>query len=549
MSQVAVFLDFENLAQSAESLLLGDPLLQPRSSANSDTSIPNSSASASFGAGSSPSSSPARHSAAAATMSFLKGNPRPLQIDRIIDFASIQGNISIRRAYADWMSPVFLKYQRSLLENGFELVYLPRTSAQGKNGSDVRLAVDVMEVLFLQPSISTFILGTGDTDFIPLLQKVRGYNKKVIVLGFEHSVGRLVKANTNEFRPLEDILSLKVPAERAASRTESRIPSEHSSPAVLINEARNVLLRFLRNYSDQTVLMSDLKLQLLRLDSSFSQTKYGFPSFKSFIEHFVPELFSGLIRHEGGHWSAVINYNYAEGGSAVDLRDSGSLIDQVERKESTKEQLVKMISSALKNIGSSATVRELEVEFRKLYPQFNPQSFGSSSLNEVIRSLSPEFLTVWESSGSTESTTIVRLASKSPRASSKVSRAYAEAAKLIKSLKVSVSFDERLKFCSALMLKLQGAPTSMRELRTHLVRKFNCTASSARKFIGTLYSAGCFTRAGMNVSSIGSNTVDIEDGRRAPQMMTNLSKTFCIPFVQAFLWRTNLFKPTRIESG
>jgi uncharacterized protein (TIGR00288 family) len=474
-AQVAIFLDFENVAQSAESV----------------------------GDGGSPSSSPSRYNGTRTS--------KTLQIERIIDYAAIQGNISIRRAYADWMSPTYLKHQKSLLENGFELVYLPRTSSQGKNGSDVRLAVDVMELLFLQPSISTFILGTGDTDFIPLLQKIRAYNKKVIILGFEHSVGRLVKANTNEFRALEDILSLRI-ADRA-SKSETKTMQDQTAIA---NDGKGLLLRFLRNFSEQTVLMSDLKLQLLRLDSAFSESKYGFSSFKSFVESFVPELFSGLVRHEGGHWSAVINYSYSE-NSQNDSKDLSplELEVKVDRKEPVKESLSKIVTCALRNMGNSSSMKDLELEVRKSYPQFTPQNFGFSSFLELLRSLSPETVMVWEPSASTSDASnspnvTVRLSSKSPRAS-KVSKSYAEASRLLKQLKVSVAFDERLRFCSAVLLKFQTSTCSMRELRTHLIQKFGCTASSARKFIGTLFSAGVFIRA--DLAGPGNLiTNEMEDG-------------------------------------
>ena len=140
-----------------------------------------------------------------AAHSFPGGLPLPLPLEPIVDYACTKGSVVLRRAYADWAQSECQRYVSVLVEHGFELIYLPQTSRSGKNGADVRLAIDVMEVMEHQPSISTYVIGSGDTDFIPLLQKVRARCKDVIVVGFEDSVGRLVKANTTEFASLDEI--------------------------------------------------------------------------------------------------------------------------------------------------------------------------------------------------------------------------------------------------------------------------------------------------------------------------------------------------------
>ena len=95
---------------------------------------------------------------------------KPLLIEPILDFAASKGVICLKKAYADWSKDMFSQYQTRLMEQGFELVHLPETNSQGKNGSDVRLAIDVMDYLGVYAEVSTFIIGSGDTDFIPLIQ-------------------------------------------------------------------------------------------------------------------------------------------------------------------------------------------------------------------------------------------------------------------------------------------------------------------------------------------------------------------------------------------
>lgn len=246
---------------------------------------------------------------------------KPLSLGPIVDFAASRGNISIKRAYANWQPYHFSQYERALLNNGFELVHLPLTSAQGKNGVDVRLAVDVMENLELFPSIDMIVIGSGDTDFIPLLQKIRARGKSVIVVGFEHSVGSLVKSNCTEFKSLNELLG--------EPETETETESEMIGPQEIGEEeeeeegeegeeeeeeeeeasgtggksmdaaGRDVMIRYIKNRSDEEpVLMSNLKVGLKRIDPSFSEKKFGFSSFKKYVESLEGDLVERITRNE-----------------------------------------------------------------------------------------------------------------------------------------------------------------------------------------------------------------------------------------------------------
>ncbi|RMG24568.1 MAG: NYN domain-containing protein [Bacteroidetes bacterium] len=206
---------------------------------------------------------------------------RPLNIEPLIDFASSKGNIAVRKAYADWSKQHFSRYQNHLLEQGFELIHLPETSNQGKNGSDVRLAIDVMEQLVMYPEIDTIVIGSGDTDFIPLIQRVRSRSKNVIVLGFEHSVSRLVKRNSAEFKSLEELLG----------KAEEESPGSDLHEDLDLAYGRDLLIRYIHSRTDdEPVLMSKLKQHLLRLDPSFSEREMGFASFKRFLQALEGDL-------------------------------------------------------------------------------------------------------------------------------------------------------------------------------------------------------------------------------------------------------------------
>ncbi|RMG68227.1 MAG: NYN domain-containing protein, partial [Bacteroidetes bacterium] len=200
---------------------------------------------------------------------------KPLNLEPIIDFAASKGVICTRKAYADWSKHIFSQYQNRLMDQGFELIHLPETNQQGKNGSDVRLAVDVMEYLEFYQGVQTFIIGSGDTDFIPLIQRLRARGKTVITLGFEHSVGNLVKRNSTEFKSLEDLIG----------KPEAESPSSDLTEEPDASYGRRLMLRVQRahNNEDEPLYMSQLKQQLLRIDPSFSEKELGFSSFKQFV--------------------------------------------------------------------------------------------------------------------------------------------------------------------------------------------------------------------------------------------------------------------------
>lgn len=209
----------------------------------------------------------------------------PFKVRPVLDFAATKGAVLLRKAYGDWTRPAFNRYQSTLMEAGFELVHLPETNSQGKNGSDVRLAIDVIEYVSHYPDIQTVIIGSGDTDFIPLIQRLRALGKEVIVMGFEHSVGALVKRNSAEFISLEKILG--TPEEEAIAENVA----EEKTP----EQGRQLLARYIANRNDDgPVLMARLKQQLLRYDPTFSEKDLGFQSFKHWLLSLQGDLVKGI---------------------------------------------------------------------------------------------------------------------------------------------------------------------------------------------------------------------------------------------------------------
>ena len=206
---------------------------------------------------------------------------KALSLGPIMEYISSRGNICIKKSYADWSKNIFSRYQRSLVEYGFEMIHLPATTVKGKNGADVRLAIDAIENMASFEIIDTFVIGSGDTDFLALIQRIRSRGKRVIILGFEHSAGALIKTSSSEFKSLDELLG---------------IPEKESLSSDLIQNfnksyGRDLMSKYVKNRDDDEPLqMSKLKPYLLRLDPSFSEKKLGFSTFKKYVESLIGDV-------------------------------------------------------------------------------------------------------------------------------------------------------------------------------------------------------------------------------------------------------------------
>jgi len=224
---------------------------------------------------------------------------RPLSLRPIVDFAASRGDICVKKAYANWQNSQFNRYQKTLTTYGFEAIHLPNSSSQGKNGADVRLVVDVMECLEQLKHIDTFVIGSGDTDFIPLLQKIRQRGKKVVVVGFDHSVGSLVKQNCTEFKSLVELLDQ---SELDSLEDSENVSDSSSSRELLVDTCgRETMIRFIKSSKEDSILMGNLKLNLKKIDPSFSEKKLGYSSFKKYVESLQGDLIERIEHNNGGN--------------------------------------------------------------------------------------------------------------------------------------------------------------------------------------------------------------------------------------------------------
>jgi len=228
----------------------------------------------------------------------------------IADALAERGRVVVRRAYADWS--YFEEDRRMLTRHQVELIEIPqRMGMVRKNAADIKMAVDAVELSFERDYITTFVLGTGDSDFTPLVHKLRELNKRVIGIGIEASTSALLPAACDEFLFYERLEGAepKKPAKRSSKRggarsTRAATPSEEPDAEVVKPAEETDLdalvtrtLVGLSRSSGGPVLASMLKRAILRKEPTFSEADHGFRTFgellRTLAERSVVEVQQG----------------------------------------------------------------------------------------------------------------------------------------------------------------------------------------------------------------------------------------------------------------
>jgi uncharacterized LabA/DUF88 family protein len=237
--------------------------------------------------------------------SFQKDKARGLDDDKlttatvdlgaIIDFASSFGTLVLTRAYADWSAALNAKYQGQLVGRAVDLVQLFPAAAYGKNGADIRLAVDAVEDMFRLPDLTHVVIVGGDSDYIALAQRCKRLGRYVVGIGVAGASSRSLASACDEFVTYDALPGIPTvavapaPAKKATKRTKSTEPEEDPEPEAADTPAAatGLLERALRigHEKDDADWLhnSAVKAQMKRMDPSFSEKSLGFRSFSDFL--------------------------------------------------------------------------------------------------------------------------------------------------------------------------------------------------------------------------------------------------------------------------
>src|SRR5213076_1176127 len=149
----------------------------------------------------------------------FQGRRDRFDIARVLERLVEKGKIVAKKAYADWSR--FAPYTTPLHEAAIELIEIPRRATSGKNSADIRLCVDAMDLSYSKEHIDTFVVVSGDSDFSPLVSKLKELGKRVIGLGMQESTSELLRDNCDEFIYYEDLHRAGAAPELAAEISPS----------------------------------------------------------------------------------------------------------------------------------------------------------------------------------------------------------------------------------------------------------------------------------------------------------------------------------------
>lgn len=204
----------------------------------------------------------------------FQGRRDRFDIARVLERLVEKGKIVAKKAYADWSR--FLPYTAPLHEAAIELVEIPRRAQSGKNSADIRLCVDAMDLAYSKEHIDTFVVVSGDSDFSPLVSKLKENGKHVIGLGMQESTSDLLRDNCDEFIYYEDLGR----APTLAPTIDPQLPENKRKAFALVLES----LLALRRENKEVLWSSMIKDTIKRKKPSFNESYHGYRTFSELLE-------------------------------------------------------------------------------------------------------------------------------------------------------------------------------------------------------------------------------------------------------------------------
>jgi uncharacterized protein (TIGR00288 family) len=213
-------------------------------------------------------------------------------IEEILERLLVKGNIVVKKAYCDWER--YKDFKADMHEASFELIEIPHVRQSGKNSADIRLVVDALDLCYTKSHVDTFVVISGDSDFSPLVSKLRENNKVVIGVGVKESTSNLLIANCDEFIYYDDIVRQterrKPPKKKTNDKKENGdSPSSSGNKSQRQEKAFEWVLEtmddlFSERDPEEKVWGSMVKQALKRRKPGFSERYHGFRSFSELLE-------------------------------------------------------------------------------------------------------------------------------------------------------------------------------------------------------------------------------------------------------------------------
>ena len=212
-------------------------------------------------------------------MGFQNQRKTKFDIQKVLERLVEKGKLIVKKAYADWSR--YQAYTAPFHEAAIELIEIPRRSQTGKNSADIRLVVDAMDLAWSKPHVDTFVIVSGDSDFSPLVSKLKENGKHVIGLGMKGSTSELLRDNCDEFIYYEDLERQEQDDQQLlTTNLYTDMPERKREVYTLLVEACNAL----RRENHEILYASMIKDTMKRKKPSFDESYYGYRSFTHLLE-------------------------------------------------------------------------------------------------------------------------------------------------------------------------------------------------------------------------------------------------------------------------
>ncbi len=212
-------------------------------------------------------------------------------IKKVLERLLLKGNIVVKKAYCDWER--YKEFKGAMHEAAFELIEIPHVRQSGKNSADIRMVVDALDLCYTKAHVDGFVVVSGDSDFSPLVSKLRENNKLVIGVGVKQSTSDLLIANCDEFIFYDDLVRESEKARKARKKLATKKAAAKKTPAQAEDDKRQEALDlvmetikdlFEERGEEDKVWGSMIKQTLKRRKPGFNETYHGFKTFGQLLE-------------------------------------------------------------------------------------------------------------------------------------------------------------------------------------------------------------------------------------------------------------------------
>jgi uncharacterized protein (TIGR00288 family) len=229
-------------------------------------------------------------------------------IKKVLERLLLKGSIVVKKAYCDWER--YKEFKATMHEAAFELIEIPHVRQSGKNSADIRMVVDALDLCYTKAHVDTFVIISGDSDFSPLVSKLRENNKYVIGIGVKDSTSDLLSANCDEFIFYDDLVRVQEARKKQAAKkapakvkTAAAKPAENKAEEDKRQEAMEFLVETVEGLisergSDEKLWGSMVKTTMQRRRPGFNESFYGYRSFRELMEDAQRNKLLTLLRDE-----------------------------------------------------------------------------------------------------------------------------------------------------------------------------------------------------------------------------------------------------------